>query len=155
MKTKLLAIGNKLMGDDGISLKVAKDIEKQLIDIGINVVFGETDVDYCLNELLDCDKAFILDATCFGIESGSITINEIDTMNFNNKLGLSQHGINLMTLLELYKCHYNVNSEEIKDVYVIGIEVASIEWRLGISKELQPMYDIICKNVLGTIINLI
>ena len=55
MNVKLIAIGNKIMGDDRIGPLVAEHLEKFLSQLGIEVVIGETDIGYCLSKINEKD----------------------------------------------------------------------------------------------------
>ncbi|HWT26636.1 MAG TPA: hydrogenase maturation protease [Mobilitalea sp.] len=77
MSVKLAAIGNVLMGDDGIAIAIAKKIEPELNRMGIEVVYGETDVGYCISVVDASDDIIILDASAFGKKPGEITRFEL------------------------------------------------------------------------------
>lgn len=143
MKVKLVAIGNAIMGDDGIALKVAESIRNELEQEGISVIIGETDTDYCLSEITDCDLVFILDATCFGTKPGSVSISSLDNIKCESPW-LFQHGLNLIMLIQRCKLQ---TSCRIDSIYVIGIEAESIEFSLNISSTLCKEYNTICEKV--------
>ena len=50
---KVFGIGNILLGDDGIGVKVVEKLNESIKSIGrdIEVIIGETDYLYCLNEI--------------------------------------------------------------------------------------------------------
>lgn len=139
------------MGDDGIAIKVAESIEKDLKTQGINVVIGETDVDYCLDELMECDRAFILDATYYGLEPGSISVNTVENIKLSSGRRLSQHGVNLITFIKMQK-----TQELQKKIYIIGIEISKVSYSLQLTNQLERKFVDICekvKKVIGTVNN--
>ena len=60
---KIIGIGNILMGDDGIGVKVVDVLEKKMKNMGIEFIKAETDVDYALDNIKDGDFLFIIDST--------------------------------------------------------------------------------------------
>jgi hydrogenase maturation protease len=146
MTAKLLAIGNRLMGDDGIAIKVGENISEALENKGIEVVIGETDIYYCLSEIFDVDIVFILDATYYATIPGTITINSIKDFKICTNKQFSQHGINLIKLIEIYKVK--------KKIYVIGIEIDEIIYSLNISSALNSKLKNICSEVQETILDI-
>ncbi len=139
MKPKLVAIGNRLMGDDGIAIKVAESIRETLEFHGIDVVIGETDIYYCLNDIFDVDVVFILDAVYYGKGPGTITVKDIQNCETRESKEFTQHGMNLINLLELY----NLN----KKIYIIGIEIDKITYSNHISTSLNKSFHDICSDV--------
>lgn len=139
MNSMIVAIGNRLMGDDGIAIEVVKNIRGALELRGINVVIGETDVYYCLNEIFDADLVFILDSAYYGNEPGTITVNAIKNFKVYDGKELTQHGINLIKLIEMYNLD--------KEIYIIGIEVHEITCSFNISSNLNNRLNAICCKV--------
>jgi len=50
---KIIGIGNSLMGDDGIALKVIDYIQEEInqLKLGIKCIKAETDFNYALNNI--------------------------------------------------------------------------------------------------------
>jgi len=90
MKIKCIAIGNRIMGDDSIGIKVLEEISQELDKKNIEVIFGETDIDYGLSKIDEGDMLFIIDSTYFNIDPGTVTFTPIEKAK--NQLQLySQH----------------------------------------------------------------
>ena len=103
---KIIAIGNRLMGDDGIALKVLENIDKDIkklkedekVNQEIEVIIGETDFMYSLDKIDDYDFVIILDSTALGVEPGRVTV--LSLKEYKKYLNYeSQHGINLVDML--------------------------------------------------------
>ena len=114
---KIIGIGNSLMGDDGIALKVIDSIERRIeqLDLEIKCIKAETDFNFALDNIEDGDYLFILDSTLLGLEYGQITqipLAEVDKYPNNS---LSIHNMNLLSLIKHFKI-------EIRG-FVLGIEV--------------------------------
>ncbi|MBN3348340.1 hydrogenase maturation protease [Clostridium botulinum] len=139
---KVIAIGNILMGDDGISIKIAKNIEGFLKENHIDLIIGETDFEYCLSRIKKEDFLFILDAGYYGKKIGDITILPLDTYT-SHKNGYTQHSYSFIDLVKFY---YN----EIKG-YILAIEVSNIDYTLEISKELKVNMNKISNKLISII----
>jgi hydrogenase maturation protease len=141
MSIKLIAIGNRLMGDDGVAIHIAKKLMKRLEDKSIEVIIGETDFEYCLSKIEDSDHIIILDATALGIEPGLVTVNsltDVHKSNYNQSL-FSQHGYSLVRALESYYAAI--------DVIVIGIEGSNFDFSLTLSSDLEEQLNSISREV--------
>jgi hydrogenase maturation protease len=138
---KLIAIGNILMGDDGIAIYIARELEEKLRKKGIRVIIGETDFQYCLDRIEETDTIILLDATYYGKKPGSITVESIkDIYKINSKQSLfSQHGYSLISSLKNY--HKNLEG------LVIGIEGNSFDFDLSLSSSIEKEFQSICEEV--------
>lgn len=143
MKIKVIAIGNTLMEDDGVGIVVAEKIKEELINNNVEVIIGETDVEYCISSIEEGDFIFFIDATCYGINPGEITISNLENYKYEKK-SYSQHSYSAVDLIKLYY-------KSVKG-YIIGIEVSSVSFKLGLSDELESKIDIISKEVLKEIL---
>lgn len=141
MSMKVVAIGNRLMGDDGLAVQVAENIYGNLEELGIEVIIGETDVDYCLSKIKEGDYLIILDATWFGREPGTITLNKLnDIYEKKSKQGMySLHGFSLVRMLK--SCYQDL------DGILIGIEGCNFNFSMTLSRELEKKLDSIYKGV--------
>lgn len=146
MNFKLIAIGNTMMADEGIAVKVAELIKEELEFNDIKVFLGETDVDYCLALIADNDFIILLDATYLGITPGTVTTIPIEKYNRLSNTYFAQHDLNILKLLSLY--NKNVSG------YIIGIEVASINFESKLSAALQEKLLEICLTVKNMILSL-
>lgn len=142
MKAKVIAIGNTLMEDDGVAIVVVEKIREELINNNIEVIIGETDFEYCISSIEEGDLLFIIDAADYGKNSGEITIFALENYKYEKK-SYTQHSYSVIDLIKVY---YNYLRG-----YIIGIEVSSVSFKLGISKELESKVDIISEKVLQNI----
>lgn len=139
MKVKCIAIGNIIMGDDSIGLKVLEAISTQLQKENIEVIFGETDIDYALSKVDDRDLLFIFDSTYFNIVPGTVTFTPIEKAIKQHRQIYSQHQPSLINLLDTYK-------KSVKG-FIIGIEVKEIQFSLELSEILRSKFSNICEEV--------
>lgn len=140
MSTKVIAIGNRLMGDDGVALHTAECLKNQLENREIEVIIGETDFQYCLKNITPGDYIIIIDATCFGVTPGTITAYPIELFLKSPKahISYSQHGFSLFNILGFYN--------NVKGI-VLGIEGEKFEFGLDMSYNLKTTFDRICKEI--------
>jgi hydrogenase maturation protease len=141
MSIKLVAIGNRLMGDDGIAIYIAEKLEAFAGNKEIEMIIGETDFLYCLSKIEEGDELVILDAICNGTEPGTVTqhlLMEIHKIAYHKSL-FSQHGYTLFTALK----NYAISAHSI----VIGIEGRNFNYSLELSNELKAQTDNICIKV--------
>lgn len=138
---KIIAIGNLLMGDDSIGLKIMDAIEEKIkaLNLEIKCIKAETDVNYALDNIEDGDFLFILDSTLLGLEYGQITKLSLDEEIKYQKNSLSIHNMSLISLIN----HFNISVKG----FILGIEVVKVSFELEISKELKERFQQICHEV--------
>ena len=132
------------MCDDGVAIHVIEKLSENLEKSGIKVIIGEADFQYCLSKIEERDYIIIIDATWFGIEPGTITVNclkDIYRLNHDQSM-FSQHGYSLIKALESYKFVEGV---------VVGIEGKSFDFDLSLSPDIEAAFDNICCKVYETI----
>lgn len=142
MSTKLIALGNVLMGDDGIGIEVARRIEETLRKKGIEVIYGETDYGYCITGINENDHILLLDAACIGKNPGEVTVLPLDCTKSNYRKA-SHHDYSLIDLLGIY--FPNVKAE------IIAIEVNEVTTYIGFSNILIERINDISKTVLDIV----
>ncbi|MDV3426417.1 MAG: hydrogenase maturation protease [Bacillota bacterium] len=142
---KVFAVGNMLMKDDKIGILIGKEIEEELIKIGVLLYICETDIEYALSNIQEKDFVLIIDAMLTGEDAAEVKLIPIDSIDIN---AFTQHSLNLIQLINLYY-------KEIT-VFIIGIEAEDISYDLGISEKLSNSFDKICckvKNIIKLFIN--
>lgn len=147
MSIKVIAIGNCLMGDDGVGIRILEKIEGSLKEHGMKTFIGETDFEYCLSIINDNDFIFVIDAAILGKRSGEITMISFDDYKFQtNDYTHTQHLYSLLDLIHIYR-------KAVKG-YVIGIEVEAknINYSLKLSVNLEEALGDISLKVLNRIL---
>ena len=142
MQAKLVAIGNRLMCDDSIALRVAERLRGKLALIGIEVVVCETDVSYGISRIEVNDVIFLLDATYSGLPVGQVTFSGDDLKRSgwsNQHAHWHAHELSLLDLLR--------TQVRFARGYFLGIEVEKIDFGLELSATLQGAFDDICVKV--------
>ena len=144
MGKKVIAIGNRLMMDDGVALLILEKIKNTLEDNGIETIIGETDVEFCFSKLNQQDVFYIMDSTYYGNVPGTLTFKSLDDMEKIKEHSGSIHSLGLMDLVSMYNL-------DIKG-YFIGIEISNIDIKIGLSNILQCKVEYISKKVMSFII---
>lgn len=144
MTKKVIAIGNKLMQDDGVALEVGHRIKDMLTEENIEVIIGETDLDFCAKNIEPGDEVYIMDSTYYGIAPGSITFSNLNNKKDKHYISSSMHGFNLIDIVMLYRKKVNV--------FLIGIEIDSIDMEPGLSSTLLSKIDNICTYIIKLIL---
>jgi hydrogenase maturation protease len=141
MSIKIIAIGNRLMGDDGAAIHIIEKLSRSFEEGGMEVIIGETDFQYCLSKIHECDYIIIIDATYFGIEPGTVTVSSLeDIYRLNTDQSLfSEHEYSFIKALE--------TSYKAIDGILVGIEGKSFDFTLSLSSEIEASFDNICSNV--------
>jgi len=134
MGMKVIGIGNRIMTDDAIGVMIAESLEEALENLGVEVIIGETDVEYCLSFIDDGDFLFIIDATLYGLEPGTLTVQEINKEKIYAKEEYSQHQISLVKLIGI------CNVKNISG-YILGIEVLEVDFGIELSNIIKARFD--------------
>lgn len=127
------------MGDDSIGIKVLDELSPQLNNEKIEVIFGETDVEYSLNKIEEGDFIFIIDSTYFNIKPGTVTFTPFEEVIAQHQQVYSQHQPSLINLLKIYR--------KSVDGFVIGIEVEEVNFCFELSDTLKVRLPHICEEV--------
>lgn len=135
----VLGIGNRLMMDDGIGIYLLEELMKQEGEFNIQYVVGESDVDYCIQQIENATSVIIIDAAMSDSQPGDITIYPLDNLAVFRLLDFSQHNLHLFQVL--YQLKDNIQG------YLIGIEPYQISFNLGLSGIIESKWDDIVQNV--------
>lgn len=144
MSIKVIATGNILMGDDGIGVRVGKTIKSFLGDKGVTVIIGETDVNYCMSEVVEEDTIYVIDGIDYELDPGTVIFKPLSEVTIIDYMGYSEHQLSLIKELKI--------TRNFKSVYLIGIQVKDVRFSLTLSDILEEKFVEICKAVLSLII---
>ncbi len=140
----VIAIGSRIMKDDGIGVWVAEAIEISLNEENVDVVIAETDFEYGFYAAKAYDYVFVMDAMVSGNMPGKITVFPLSDAKVQKSCA-SQHDMSLIDML-------------IRDTdppgSLIGIEASEVDYGFGLNKTLQKKFEEICGGVLTEIIKI-
>ncbi|RDU22534.1 hydrogenase maturation protease [Anaerosacchariphilus polymeriproducens] len=143
MAVKCIAIGNRIMGDDGIGIIIVENLYDRLRRKKIEIIYGESDIEYVLDFIEDGDFIFILDAAYYGKSPGTVTFVSINDRPIFYQEIFSQHQPNLLSYLRNLGKYYNKEVEG----YFIGIEIEKIDFGFDISNNLNKQLIHICEKI--------
>ncbi len=145
MKTVILGIGNPILGDDGVGLHIASELDGLFDDVEISTT---TMIDLnLLDTLADYDRLFIIDA----IQTGDSRIGTVRRLPpGKGSLHLfSSHGIHLFELLQLGR-DLGYRIPEINGIYGIHIGEGSV-FGANLSSELMSKKADIIREIIEDI----
>lgn len=142
-KILVLGIGNRLMMDDGIGIYLIEELSTKMYVANIQYAIGESDIDYCLEQMEGAAFVIILDAVYGGKEPGELSIYPLGDLLEQHTLHISPHDIHLFQALYLQR--------ETMKGFLIGVEPSEIKFHLGLSESIQQKWQQIIDTVFNTI----
>ncbi len=136
MKTLLLGLGNPIVSDDSVGLKVSAILKERLA--------GRKDVevseDYwgglrLMERLIGYDRAIVIDAIRTGAPPG--TLHRLTPDDIGTQRSASAHDVNLATALEFGR-RASVSLPENQRIILIGIEAENV---LDFSEDCTPAVE--------------
>jgi hydrogenase maturation protease len=123
MKTLVLGLGNPILSDDGVGIRVAQEVGKKLDDPQITVAETSGAGLSLLDSIAGYDKVIVIDA--IQTKKGNAgQIYRMETKDFSlTKHFSSPHQINLVTALELGKM---LNLAMPQEITVFAVEAKDI-----------------------------
>jgi hydrogenase maturation protease len=95
----VLGVGNLLMGDEGVGVHVARELERLDHPANVTVLDGGTGGFHLLSHLSECDTVLMVDATLDGRPPGTVSVIEPRYAS-DFPRALSAHDIGLKDLIE-------------------------------------------------------
>jgi len=122
MKVIVVGIGNPIMGDDSVGIRVVEELKKE---VKVDTAILTTTTFEVLDKIMGYDKAIIVDGIKSGNEPGTIyelTVDDVFyTYSFTNT-----HNLSLATTLKL---GYLIFPEKMpKYIKLIAVEVENIDF---------------------------
>lgn len=142
----IIGIGSLVMTDDGIGTRIAGALESKLREYNIKVLKGETDYQYCFDEIRADDFLIIIDSMAEGKKPGAIEVIPINDALKKRAKMQTQHDFSLFDAISF-------GYPFIKG-YLIGIEAAEIEFGFDLSPPLKLMFDKLCNDAFNMILEL-
>lgn len=155
MKTLIAGLGDRLMGDDGFGSFLVDELTKKKLPPEVEVIDYGTSVTKLLVDLEKYDLVVLLDAISKGGKPGTVykerirpeDIRDLSPEEFNMMAGISYHGINLVSLLEVAKALGVLKGK----VIILGAEPDNIGLRIGLSQTVGKALQRVAEEVLRTL----
>jgi hydrogenase maturation protease len=148
MKTLILGLGNPLLKDDSVGLRVAQELRAKINDVP-DVEIGE---DYwgglrLMERMIGFDRAIIIDAICTGADPGTIHLLSPD--DIPTQRSASAHDVNLPTALEFGR-QAGAKLPTSEDIILIGVEAADVQtFDETLSPEVENAFPMVLEVVLS------
>jgi hydrogenase maturation protease len=152
MKTLVLGLGNPILKDDSVGLRVAQLLRPLLADKS-NI---DIDEDYwgglrLMEHMVGYDKVIIIDAICTGSNPG--TIHRLSPGDVPTQHSASAHDVNLPTALEIGR-RAGAHLPKSEDIILIGVEAADVQtFDETLSPEVEASLPLAVEVVLGVLKN--
>ncbi len=148
-RVAIIGVGNLLMGDDGVGIHVARELEK--IDLPANVdVYDAMTNSFMVLEYMDgAEKAIIIDAYKGGRKPGSIYRIRFDpeALRYADRVELSLHDMDFIDALNSGREAYTYPGE----IIILGVEPERVSLNTELSPTLKKAMPEIIKTVLAEI----
>jgi hydrogenase maturation protease len=136
MKTLVLGLGNPIVSDDSVGLKVSAILKEKLA--GRDYV--EVSEDYwgglrLMERLVGYDRAIVIDAICTGAAPG--TLHRLTPDDIGTQRSASAHDVNLATALEFGRLS-GVSLPANARIILVGIEAENV---LDFSERCTPAVE--------------
>lgn len=128
-KLLVLGIGNLLLGDEGVGVRVVQELEKRTLPEGVECLDGGTGSFYLLEAMQSADRILLIDAAASEDEPGTIRMLRPKYSKEYPKT-LTSHDIGLKDLLDSF---YLMDSP--KNVLLMAI---TIDPNQSLSMDLSP-----------------
>lgn len=129
----ILGIGNRLMMDDGIGVLIVEELRKRDTNPGIRYVVGETDIYYCLDQIVDDSYVIIVDAAYLDEKPGTLSVIPLQQVSDSPVKQISIHDSHFLNEIRL-------SGKNIDGVF-IGIEPYEIDYSINLSLALQSQFS--------------
>ncbi|ABR74641.1 hydrogenase 2 maturation endopeptidase [Actinobacillus succinogenes] len=140
MKPLILGIGNILLSDEGVGVRVVQALEKRAeISPYVFEQFDIVDGGTCGMELLDTlanrDYIIVIDAVLAGKEPGEIVVLKDEQVPVFFSRKISPHQLGLCDVLSALK----LTDEYPKNLCLIGIQPDSLAPRIGLTETMEKV----------------
>lgn len=149
-KIIVLGIGNILLSDEGVGVKVVHDLkEKYTFPENVELIDGAVGAFLLLPFIESAEKLLVIDAISGGEPPGTIYKFKDKDIPHQIMDKLSIHEVSFTDILALAKFRGNYP----KEIVIIGIEPQSLEPGLELSEKIKKNYDKLINEVLAQLKN--
>ena len=142
----ILGLGNPLLGDEGIGVRVAEELQGLELPDGVTVVEGGTAGLGLIGLMEGYQKVIIVDAADMGHPPGCVVrFTPLEAQLKTVEAPLSLHQIGLGEALTLAEALEVAPAERI----IIGVQPSQVEMGAGLSPEVERAIPKIIRTILG------
>ncbi|PMP68235.1 MAG: HyaD/HybD family hydrogenase maturation endopeptidase [Thermodesulfobacterium geofontis] len=144
-KIVVLGIGNVLLSDEGVGVKVVQDLESQYVfPENVELVDGGVGSFSLLPYIESAKKLLVIDAISGGKPPGTIYKFKDEEIPYQVIEKLSTHELNFSDILNLAK----LRGKYPEELVIIGIEPQSLELKVGLTDTVKQNYKKLLNEVL-------
>ncbi len=136
MRTIVLGLGNILMRDDGIGVRVIETLRERELPPGVELIDAGTGVYSLIYELEDAELLIVVDAVRGGGEPGTVYRIPGDELQGFGGEALSVHDIRFPEVVSIL-----AEQGHHPEMVVFGVEPASTEMGMELSPEVEAVLD--------------
>lgn len=145
MNVLVLGIGNVLMMDDSVGVRVIEELEKRYrFPEGVELLDGGTSGIELLSYIGNRDHLIIIDALKSGLAPGTVVRVEGEDVPARFMTRISPHQLGLSDVLAAA----TVSDQLPKNMVLFGVEPKTVELGLGLSKEVRASLDKLVRTVI-------
>jgi hydrogenase maturation protease len=143
----VLGIGNILMTDDGVGIRVIERLRSVPLPAGVEVVDGGTSGADLVDILAERRKAIAIDAIDVGAEPGTVMRLAGDSWTEHASQAVSLHEVGLGQAISMVK----LIGVAPKEIVVFGIQIQCLEPSLELSQPVEEAIESVVQQVLAEI----
>lgn len=129
-----MGLGNPLMGDDGVGVRVAEELRRHGVPPHVDVYEAETPGLLLITLIEGYDKAVLIDALRLNGPPGTVYRLEFDEEAFSQASApLSMHDIDAVAALRIARR----TGRAPREVVIVGVEPKRVELGAGLSGEVE------------------
>lgn len=148
MKTLILGLGNPLLADDGVGLRIAERLQAHLNSVkDVEVGFDYWGGLRLMERMIGFDRAIVIDAIQTGERPG--TLHLLDPTDIPTQRSSSAHDVNLHTALELGR-QAGARLPQDENIKLIGVEAADV---LTFSEQLSAEVEAAIPLAVGAVLD--
>jgi hydrogenase maturation protease len=130
---KIIGLGNRLRGDDGIGPAILDAVAEDDRFAGIAAIEVGSDAFSVMEHLMDCDQAVIIDCANIRRQPGETMRLPLDPNHLKSeKIGFSLHGFGLAEVL-----HLTAETGTLPKGSIIGIQPQNLAFNTGLSEPVE------------------
>ena len=144
-KVRLIGVGNILLKDEGIGVRVAEELKKKHWPPSVEVIDGGVAGFGLIDFFLESTKVFLIDAADMNLPPGTIRRFAADAIRLQEEAPkLSMHEVSLLEVLGITRA---LDSSP-REIIIIGIQPKEISGGMELTPELQAVVPKVIEMVL-------
>lgn len=135
-RVAVVAVGNPIMGDDGVGASVIERLETSAVGErgDVTLANGGTTAFFALEAMSGCERAIVVDAIATGAEPGTIhTYRYVDGAFAEDVPEMTMHDFSFAEALRAGRDAYDIPEE----VLIYGVEPKRIEMSMELTEPIE------------------